>query len=249
MIRRQYMGGMRRLMMKHARSFRVALFGIVVLATVVLFKQAFSLATAPGFGELAVASPPPSIIDQPIDTVRAEAQFSDSIALLDDRSGPRQQSSEAVLALSKMIKDFPALPEPYNNLAVIYAEQGDYGKAQSALRAALSTHPSYAVVHDNLNTLYSSMAEEAYRRAFGSAPGGERPRLTLVREFFSFRGGALTSRKVAPLPGLRSATDQVASRDGPGEGGAGSNGAGANRASANRVVRVAVSPLAVQGAN
>ena len=32
--------------------------------------------------------------------------------------------------------DYPQLPEPYNNLAVIYAQQGDYEKARDALQAA-----------------------------------------------------------------------------------------------------------------
>ncbi|MEX2353867.1 MAG: tetratricopeptide repeat protein, partial [Gammaproteobacteria bacterium] len=38
----------------------------------------------------------------------------------------------------------PELPEPYNNLAVIYAALGDFDQARTALEEAINTHPSYA---------------------------------------------------------------------------------------------------------
>src|SRR4029079_5507090 len=44
--------------------------------------------------------------------------------------GNAKDATDVFLALTK---DYPDLPEPYNNLAVIYASQGQYDKARGAL--------------------------------------------------------------------------------------------------------------------
>ena len=51
---------------------------------------------------------------------------------------------EAIDIFSKLTQDYPELPEPYNNLAVIYASQGQYEKARTSLEQSIRTHPSYA---------------------------------------------------------------------------------------------------------
>ena len=43
---------------------------------------------------------------------------------------------EAIQVFTGLTEDFPELPEPYNNLAVLYASQGNYDKAKSALELA-----------------------------------------------------------------------------------------------------------------
>lgn len=73
---------------------------------------------------------------------------------------------EAVHTFTQIIEKYPSLPEPYNNLAVLYAEQGQYDKARRVLEAALKTHPSYATAHANLANVYAYMASEAYDKAF-----------------------------------------------------------------------------------
>lgn len=75
------------------------------------------------------------------------------------------RSGEAVKVFADITRDYPQLPEPYNNLAVLYAQQGDYEKARDALEAALSTHPSYATAHENLGDIYAALAGSAYGRA------------------------------------------------------------------------------------
>ncbi|NIQ25047.1 MAG: tetratricopeptide repeat protein, partial [Gammaproteobacteria bacterium] len=67
-----------------------------------------------------------------------------------------------------LTEDYPQWPEPYNNLAVLYAERGEEKKAEQALLAAMATHPSYALVHKNLEALYAGMAGRAYRKALNS---------------------------------------------------------------------------------
>ncbi|PTU31791.1 hypothetical protein CJD38_08970 [Stenotrophobium rhamnosiphilum] len=90
----------------------------------------------------------------------AEARFSRGIALTKLNRTP-----EAMKAFTDLTRDYPQLPEPYNNLAVLYAQQGNYEKARDALEAALATHPSYATAHENLGDIYAALAGASYNRA------------------------------------------------------------------------------------
>jgi tetratricopeptide (TPR) repeat protein len=73
--------------------------------------------------------------------------------------------NDAAAVFQKLTEDYPELPEPYNNLAVIYAQQKQYEKAKQALEMAIRTHPSYATAHENLGDIYSRLASQAYDKA------------------------------------------------------------------------------------
>ena len=68
----------------------------------------------------------------------AQARFTRGIVLTE-----LNRPTEAIQAFTGLTEDYPELPEPYNNLAVIYAAQGDYDKARSALELAIHTHPAH----------------------------------------------------------------------------------------------------------
>ncbi len=103
----------------------------------------------------------------------------------------------ALKVFNDMTRDFPQLPEPYNNLAVIYADRGDYDKAREALRAAILTHPSYATAHENLGDIYAKMASEAYQKALEVGPQSNEK----VRVKLSLINGLIgKSPRVAPAP-------------------------------------------------
>lgn len=72
---------------------------------------------------------------------------------------------DAIAVFRKLTEDYPELPEPYNNLAVIYAQKKQYDKARDALEKAIRTHPAYATAHENLGDLYSRLASQAYFKA------------------------------------------------------------------------------------
>lgn len=76
-----------------------------------------------------------------------------------------KRTGEAILVFKKLTEDFPELPEPYNNLAVLYAQEKQYDKARQALEAAIKTHPAYAVAHENLGDIYAKLASQAYGKA------------------------------------------------------------------------------------
>jgi tetratricopeptide (TPR) repeat protein len=95
--------------------------------------------------------------------------------------GNAKDATDVFLALTK---EFPNLPEPYNNLAVIYASQGQYDKARGALEQSIRTHPSYATAYENLGDVYAKLASQAYDKAlqFDSANPAAKNKLALVRE-------------------------------------------------------------------
>ena len=75
------------------------------------------------------------------------------------------KSDEALATFRALTEDYPELPEPYNNLAVIHASKGNYDEAINALKLAIRTNPNYATAHENLGDLYSRMAGQSYERA------------------------------------------------------------------------------------
>lgn len=71
----------------------------------------------------------------------------------------------AIEVLTALTEDFPELPEPYNNLAVLHAAQGRYESALIALESALRAHPGYATARENLGDVHARLALAEYEKA------------------------------------------------------------------------------------
>jgi tetratricopeptide (TPR) repeat protein len=99
----------------------------------------------------------------------------------------QKRPAEAIRVFLALTEDYPELPEPYNNLAVLYAAQGQFDRARQMLESAIRTHPSYATAHENLGDIYAKMASEAYDRALqlDRSNTGVQTKLSLIRELFS----------------------------------------------------------------
>lgn len=99
----------------------------------------------------------------------------------------QKKTSEAITQFTRLIQDHPSLPEPYNNLAVLYADLGQYDKARIALEMAVRAQPNYAAAHENLGDVYAKLASEAYARALQIDADNRAlpPKLTLIRELFA----------------------------------------------------------------
>ena len=97
------------------------------------------------------------------------------------------QTEESVRIYTALTEDYPDLPEPYNNLAVLYANQGQYEKAKIALEKALHTHPSYSTAHENLGDIYAKMASQAYDRALqlDRSKTSSITKLALIKDMYS----------------------------------------------------------------
>jgi cyclophilin family peptidyl-prolyl cis-trans isomerase/Tfp pilus assembly protein PilF len=70
----------------------------------------------------------------------------------------------AIEVFRGLIADYPELPEPYNNLAVIYAQKGEYDSARIALETAVRTAPNWSVARENLGDIYARLAAAEYDR-------------------------------------------------------------------------------------
>ncbi|MGA7986628.1 MAG: tetratricopeptide repeat protein [Burkholderiales bacterium] len=92
-------------------------------------------------------------------------------------------TKDAIEVFQKLTQDYPDLPEPYNNLAVIYAGQGHYEKARAALEKSIRTHSSYATAYENLGDVYARLASQAYDKALqlDSSNSTAQSKLMLVR--------------------------------------------------------------------
>jgi len=95
----------------------------------------------------------------------------------------QNKSADAIAIFTRLTEDYPTLPEPYNNLAVLYAAEGKFDKAQAALDAAIRTNPSYATAYENLGDVHARLASQAYDKALqlDSANSTAKSKLTLLR--------------------------------------------------------------------
>ena len=118
----------------------------------------------------------------------------------------------ATAIFERMAKDYPELPEPHNNLGVLYAARGDLVKAKTAFERAIFTNPSYATAHQNVADVYSALARKNYGQALqvdGAAQSAP-TQMTLL--------GSLGSKLVgrtgnAPVVVLKTPDTQVAAAE------------------------------------
>lgn len=130
----------------------------------------------------------------------ARARFLKGL-ILTEQSKP----AEAISVFTSLTEDYPELPEPYNNLAVLYASQGQYDKARKSLEMAIRTHPSYAIAHENLGDVYAKMASEAYDKALqlDRSNAAAQTKLAMIKDLFS---GSVVPGKGSPEPTIAAAT-------------------------------------------
>src|SRR3989440_8826532 len=101
----------------------------------------------------------------------------------------QNKGAEAIEVFAALSRDYPELPEPYNNLAVLYAAQGQYEKARQQLEMSIRTHPSYATAYENLGDVYTKLASQAYDKAlqFDSSNSAAKNKLSLIHDLISSR--------------------------------------------------------------
>jgi tetratricopeptide (TPR) repeat protein len=140
----------------------------------------------------------------------ARARFLKGVILTE-----QSKTDEAIKVFTELTQDYPELPEPYNNLAVLYASQGDYQKARKSLETAIRTHPSYAVAHENLGDIYATLASQAYDKALqlDSGNAAARKKLALIKELVPAKSAATVAR----VESDKAATPAVVTKPGAAE--------------------------------
>lgn len=167
--------------------FAPSILSAIILAILLAFGQAAAadelkdISQLVGQGQLAQA------LDRVNDYIDSnpkdvQGQFLKGVILAD-----QNKPAEAIKIFTGITEKHPELPEPYNNLAVLYADQGQYDKARRALEMAIRTHPSYATAHENLGDIYAKMASDAYDKALQLDKSNARAqtKLAMVKELFT----------------------------------------------------------------
>ncbi|MBU1395585.1 MAG: tetratricopeptide repeat protein [Gammaproteobacteria bacterium] len=128
----------------------------------------------------------------------AQARFLKGLILAD-----QGKTNEAIAVFTGLTEDYPELPEPYNNLAALYASQSKYDAARYALELAIRAHPGYATAHENLGDIYAKMASIAYDKALAldRTNTTAQTKLTLIRSMLGEQSGKPATAK--PLPDAR----------------------------------------------
>ena len=113
------------------------------------------------------------------DYANPRARFLRGLILTEQR-----KTDEAIEAFLAITREFPELPEPYNNLAVLYAGRGLYDQAHESLVAALRANPDDPVAQENLGDVYVRLAIKAYEQIKPVNPSTRniKDKLTLLRE-------------------------------------------------------------------
>jgi Flp pilus assembly protein TadD len=121
------------------------------------------------------------------------------------------RDDEAIAAFTELTQAFPELPEPYNNLAALFAKEGRLPEARTALETATRVNPNYGLAWENLGDVYLRLAAESYRRAqsTGHASATTQQRLADIQKIVS----PPKNRKPAPKP--VAAVDDSAARATP----------------------------------
>ncbi len=127
------------------------------------------------------------------------------------------KAAEAIKVFTRLTEDYPELPEPYNNLAVLYASQAQFEKARQSLEMAIRTHPSYATAYENLGDVYSKLASQSYDKALqldSNNPTAEM-KLSMVRELITGKSRAPAPAPAPAVVAAAPAAVQVASAPAP----------------------------------
>jgi tetratricopeptide (TPR) repeat protein len=185
-------------------SFRKAALAAVLAGGVVIAPTAFAANVAQDAQALIDAGKASEALSKLDDHLAknpqdAEARFTKGLALV-----KLNRSKDAIRVFADLTRDYPQLPEPYNNLAVLYAAQGEYDKARDALQAAVVKHPGYATAHENLGDIYAALAGAAYGKAasLDAANPSARRKLAIINQLDTGIevAGAPQPAASAPLP-------------------------------------------------
>lgn len=103
----------------------------------------------------------------------------------------QKRTKEATEVFLELTREHPELPEPFNNLAVIYAGEGRFEEARDALEQSLVANPKNAVAQENLGDVYVQLARTHYERALTTDQRNRtvRAKLAAITEISKMKSG------------------------------------------------------------
>jgi tetratricopeptide (TPR) repeat protein len=129
-----------------------------------------------------------------------------------------RQFEQAKKTLIEITQQFPELPEPYNNLAAIAANQGQWIEARDYLELALKLRPTYAIASANLGEIYIRLGAQAYEDAAKNAQLNQRQYSNRAKALLDvLKPPAKRPVNRNPNPAVNSSTNPLESRPNNGE--------------------------------
>jgi Flp pilus assembly protein TadD len=162
-----------------AQGFRGTLRGVLRAALLSLMTLASCIALADVYTEVndkissGQWSAAQTLIERQLQKQPADPQ----IRLMQSQMQTAQgQTAQAIETLQALTQEFPELPEPYNNLAVLYAGQQRFDEAARALVLAIRARPDYSLALENLGDVLIAQARQSYLKAQSlPLPGASAP--------------------------------------------------------------------------
>lgn len=108
----------------------------------------------------------------------ATLRFLRGVVLMDLR-----RDEEAALQFTTLTHEYPELPDPYNNLALLHARSGRLELARQALQSALLSDPKHRAARVNLGQVHLLLAAQAWEQAASASPSD----LALQRKLHGLR--------------------------------------------------------------
>jgi Flp pilus assembly protein TadD len=125
-----------------------------------------------------------ALADRPRD---APLRFLQAVVLMD-----LQRNDEALTLFTELSQEYPELPDPYNNIALLHVRGGRLEPALQALQAALRNDPAHRIARANLGLVHLLLAARAWEQlaASGSPDPSTARRLEAVRALLAETPGA-----------------------------------------------------------
>ena len=95
----------------------------------------------------------------------AQPRFLRAVVLMD-----MQRSDEALAAFTVLSQEYPELPEPFNNIALLQVRAGRLELARQALETALRNDPGHRAARTNIGEVHLMLAVQAWQQAASAAP-------------------------------------------------------------------------------
>ena len=95
----------------------------------------------------------------------AQERFLQGVALMDE-----QRDAAALEVFVQLTLEYPGLPDPYNNIALLHARAGRLEEARQALEVALRNDPGHRTARANLGRVHLMLAVQSWELAAAAGP-------------------------------------------------------------------------------
>ena len=119
----------------------------------------------------------------------AQPRFLRAVVLME-----MQRSDDALTAFTVLSQEYPELPEPFNNIALLQVRAGRLELARQALETALRNDPGHRAARTNLGEVHLMLAVQAWQQAASAGPLDPRLQRKLDAARALVGGGAAPSR-------------------------------------------------------